>query len=123
MTRRTARVNDLIQAEISELLKRRVKDPRIGDLVTVTEVATSADLRHAKVFISVMGSEDEKRETLKCLSAASGFLRRELGERLTLRYIPELSFEQDNSIEHGAHVLRLIEQLASENDQVSREQS
>jgi len=123
MTRRTERVNDLIQAEISELLKRRVKDPRIGDLVTVTEVATSADLRHAKVFISVMGSEDEKRETLKCLSAASGFLRRELGERLTLRYIPELSFEQDNSIEHGAHVLRLIEQLASENDQVSREQS
>ena len=123
MTRRTARVNDLIQAEISELLKRRVKDPRIGDLVTVTEVATSADLRHAKVFISVMGSEDEKRETLKCLSAASGFLRRELGERLTLRYIPELSFEQDDSIEHGAHVLRLIEQLASENDQVSREQS
>jgi len=123
MTRRTARVNDLIQAEISELLKRRVKDPRIGDLVTVTEVATSADLRHAKVFISVMGSEDEKRETLKCLSAASGLLRRELGERLTLRYIPELSFEQDDSIEHGAHVLRLIEQLASENDQVSREQS
>ena len=123
MTRRTERVNDLIQAEISELLKRRVKDPRVSDLVTVTEVATSADLRYAKVFISVMGSEDEKRETLKCLGAASGFLRRELGERLTLRYIPELSFEQDDSIEHGAHVLRLIEQLASASDQVSGEQS
>ena len=123
MTRRTERVNDLIQAEISELLKRRVKDPRISDLVTVTEVSTSADLRHAKVFISVMGSEDEQRETLKCLSAASGFLRRELGERLALRYIPELSFEQDDSIEHGAHVLRLIEQLASASDQVSGEQS
>ena len=91
--------------------------------MTVTEVATSADLRHAKVFISVMGSEDEKRETLKCLSAASGFFRRELGERLALRYIPELSFEKDDSIERCAHILRLIDQLATESDQAGGKQS
>ena len=121
MTRRTEQINCTIQAELSELLRRQVKDPRIGDLVTVTEVITSADLRHARVFISVMSSEDKKRETLKCLRDASGFLRKKLGERLTLRYLPELIFEQDNSIEHGAHVLQMIERLTTESDQTNGE--
>ena len=111
MTRRISRLNNLIRQEISELLQRQVKDPRLLSLVSVTEVSTSADLSFAKVFISVMGSEEEKKEVFEGLAAASGFFRRELAHRLTLRRVPELSFRQDNSIEQGAHLLELINQV------------
>ena len=111
-TRRIARVNDLIRKEISELLLREIRDPRLGGLLSVTEVSTSPDLRHARVFISVMGSEEEKGRVVEGLAAASGFLRRSLGERLTLRYTPELIFELDESIERGSRLLELIEDVA-----------
>ncbi|HEY49315.1 MAG TPA: 30S ribosome-binding factor RbfA [Dehalococcoidia bacterium] len=111
-TRRIARVNDLIRKEISELLLREIRDPRLGGLLSVTEVSTSPDLRHARVFISVMGSEEEKGRVVDGLAAASGFLRRSLGDRLTLRYTPELIFELDESIERGSRLLELIEDVA-----------
>jgi ribosome-binding factor A len=114
MRRHIERLNHLIRDEISELLRRQVKDPRLGGFITVTRVSTSPDLRHAKIFISIMGNEDEKRECLKGLAAASGFLRRELSLRLTLRRTPELSFHYDDSIEQGTHVLQLITQVANE---------
>ena len=116
MSRRLERLNHLIREEISELLQRQVKDPRLSGFITVTRVSTSSDLSHAKVFISIMGDEREKREALEALANASGFLRRELGPRLTLRYIPELSFHRDDSIEQGAHVLELISQVSSPED-------
>ena len=122
MTRRTERVNDTIQVELSDLIKRRVKDPRICQLTTVTQVITSADLKHARIFISVMGSEDEKSETLKRLKSAAGYLRTELSKRLSMRHTPELIFEQDDSIERGAHLLELIEQVCTEDDQNDGEQ-
>ena len=121
MTRRTEQINGVIKVEISDLLKRQVKDPRIGDLVTVTSVITSADLRHARIFISIMGSEDEKKQTMKCLKDASGFLRKKLSERLTIRYTPELIFQQDDSIEHGAYVLQMIDQISAEHNQDNKE--
>ena len=108
MSRRLERVNHLIREEISELLQRQVKDPRLGGFISVTKVSTSPDLSHANVFISIMGDEREKREALEALTKASGFLRRELSPKLTLRRIPELSFHLDDSIEKGAHVLELI---------------
>ena len=111
-TRRIARVNDLIRKEISELLMREIRDPRLGGLLSVTEVDTSPDLRHAKVFVSVMGSEEEKRQVEEGLAAASGFLRRGLGERLSLRHIPQLDFQRDESIERGSHLLELIKEVA-----------
>lgn len=111
-TRRIARVNDLIRKEISELLMREIRDPRLGGLLSVTEVDTSPDLRHAKVFVSVMGSEEEKRRVEEGLAAASGFLRRSLGERLSLRHIPQLDFQRDESIERGTHLLELIKEMA-----------
>lgn len=111
-TRRIARVNDLIRKEISELLMREIRDPRLGGLLSVTEVDTSPDLRHAKVFVSVMGSEEEKRRVEEGLAAASGFLRRSLGERLSLRHIPQLDFQRDESIERGSHLLELIKEVA-----------
>ncbi len=111
MTRRIERVNNLIRNEISELLQRQVKDPRLGDFVAVTEVSTTADLRHARIFVSCICSEEEKQDTLSALVAASGFLRNELARRLRLRRIPELSFQWDDSIERGAHLQALIDKV------------
>ena len=114
MGHRIERVNSVIRQEISELLQRQVKDPRLGTFVAVTDVSTSLDLRHAKIFVSHMGSEEEKRETLGVLAAASGFFRNELAKRLRLRYIPELSFQWDDSIERGARLLELMDRLSQE---------
>ena len=116
MAHRIERLNNLIRHEISDLLQRQVKDPRLGNLVTVTEVSVSPDLRQAKIFVSHMGSEQEKRETLSVLAAASGFFRKELARRLKLRRIPELSFQWDESIERGARLLHLIDQISTTKD-------
>lgn len=115
MTHRIEQVNKLIRREISELLQRQVKDPRLGDFVAVTDVSTSADLRYAKIFVSRIASEEEKQETLSVLAAAAGFLRNELARRLRLRRIPKLSFQWDDSIKRGDHLLQLIDQVAPQN--------
>ena len=111
MTHRIQRVNQLIRQEISELLQRQAKDPRLGTFIAVTEVFTTADLKHAEVFISFIGSQEEKGETMTALAGASGFFRRELAKHLRLRRVPELSFHWDDSIERGEHLLRLIDQV------------
>ncbi len=116
MTRRILRVNNLIRHEISDLLQRQVKDPRLGNFVAVTEVSISPDMKHARIFVSHMGSEEEKQETLSVLASASGFLRRELAKRLRLRHIPELSFQWDDSIERGARILKLIDQVTTDSN-------
>jgi ribosome-binding factor A len=113
MAHRIERVNNLIRREISELLQRQVKDPRLGNFVTVTEVSASSDLRYAKIFVSCIRSEGQKQEMLNGLEAASGFLRNELARRLKLRRIPELNFQWDDSIERGTHLLELIDQVSS----------
>ena len=115
MSHRIEQVNSLIRHEISDLLQRQVKDPRLANFVSVTEVSTSSDLRHAKIFVSRIGSEEEKQEVLSTLTAASGFFRKELSRRLRLRRIPELSFQWDNSIERGTHLLQLIDQVTIDN--------
>ncbi len=109
MTRRTERINDQLREEISDLIRRELKDPRIGGLVTITEVDVAPDLSHGKVFVSVMGTEEERRSTLKALDAAAHFLQRELRRRLTIRRMPELEFVRDDSLEHGARILNLID--------------
>ena len=120
MAHRIERVNSLIRQEISELLRRQVKDPRLGNLVTVTDVSTSPDLRRAKIFVSRIGSEEEKQETLSVLAAASGFFRNELAKRLRLRHIPELSFQWDDSIERGDYLLQLIDEVSSDSSAEQR---
>ncbi len=110
MSRRTERINDLLREEISDLLRRELKDPRIGGLVSITEVDVSPDLYHAKVFVSVMGTDEEKSSTLQALTAAAHFLQRELRRRLTIRRMPKLEFFADNSLEHGARILSLLDQ-------------
>jgi len=105
------RVNSLIRQEISEVLRCQVKDPRLDTFITVTAVDTSSDLRHAKIFVSRLGGEAEKEETLGALTSAAGFFRRELASRLKLRRIPELNFQWDDSLERGDRLLRLIDRV------------
>lgn len=115
MSHRIERVNNLIRQEISELLQRQVKDPRLGNFVVVTEVATSADLRYAKVFVSSISDGVEKQDALDALASAPSFFRSELGKRLRLRRIPELSFHWDDSIERGTRLLQLIDEVNTDN--------
>ena len=115
MTRRTERVNDLIQEELSDLLRRQVKDPRLGCFLTITRVDTTADLRHSKIFVSIMGSDEEKKGAMEGLASASGFLYREMKVRLSLRRMPHLDFRLDNSMERGAEILDLMKQVSEDN--------
>lgn len=111
-----ARINDDIQFCLSRYL-REVKDPRVQQgMISVTRVETTGDLRFAKVWLSCMGMENEM-EFKKGLKSASGWLRRELGSSLNLRYTPELVFEIDHSIEYGAHINKLISSLDIESDE------
>ena len=104
---RINRINEEIQKELSSLF-RTLKDPRVqGGMVTVTHVDTTSDLRYAKVFVSVLDKSQEK-DVVKGLKSASGYLRRELGAALRLRYTPELQFTADDSIEQGAHILQML---------------
>jgi len=113
MTRRIERLNSIIQQEISQLLREQVNDPRLNSLISITRVITSTDLRHTKIFISSFGDNVNKKEILEGFNAASGFLRSQLAARLQLKYMPELSFQFDDSIERAAKVLRLIDEVAS----------
>jgi len=113
MSRRTERLNHLLRQEITELLQREAKDPRLSVMVSVTRVSVSADLHFAKVFVSVLGTEEEKKGLLAGLHAASGFLRRELASRLSLRYTPDLSFVYDDTMEQAGKVIQLIDQVSS----------
>ena len=115
MTRRVQRLNNLIRHEVSELLQRQVKDHRLGNFVAITEVSISPDMRYAKIFVSHIGSEEQKQETMSALASASSFFRRELSKRLRLRHMPELTFQWDDSIERGAHLLELIDQVTTDN--------
>lgn len=113
MSHRIERVNQLIRQEISDLLRREVKDPRLSQFIAVTEVATSPDLKNAKVYISFISDEQQKQDALDALAGASNFFRKEMARTLRLRRIPELSFHWDNSIERGAHIMNLIDDVNS----------
>ncbi len=103
---RIGRINEEIQRELASLIPN-VKDPRVSGMISVTAVETTPDLRYAKAYISVLDKENGER-VLKGLRSASGWLRRELGSALKLRYTPELVFQLDDSIDKGAHILELL---------------
>ncbi|MDE2900276.1 MAG: 30S ribosome-binding factor RbfA [Chloroflexota bacterium] len=112
MSRRMGRVNELIREELSVLLLHELKDPRIVAMTTVTHVETSPDLEHARVFVSVMGTEDERAGAMQGLKSAEGFLRRSLAGRVKMRRVPALNFALDTSMEEGAQMLELIDRVA-----------
>ena len=120
MSRYMGRVNGLLKQELSQLILRELKDPRVASLVTITEVDTKPDLDHALVFVSVMASPEEQNDVMRGLRSAEGFLRSTLGSRVKLRKIPALNFRLDNSIERGADLLKLIDQVI-ESDRVQLE--
>lgn len=119
MSRRTERINDLLRSEISELLRREVKDPRVSGLVSITEVHVSPDLRNATVFVSVLGSAEEKASTMKALETGAQFLQRELGKRLTIRRTPVLSFLIDEALEEGSRIMHLLDEVRDQDSSSS----
>jgi len=110
MTQRTDRIDELLQQEIGALLTKEIADPRIG-FVTITDVETAPDLRHARVWVSVIGQPGQRDEAIRALQQSMGFVRHELGRRLRLKRIPELHVRFDDSAERGTRVLKLIEEL------------
>jgi ribosome-binding factor A len=113
-THRIERVNELIRAEISNLLLRETKDPRLSGYISINAVQTTPDLRYAKVLVSCVCSEDQKKEILAALSHSAGFFRSVLAKKLTMRRVPELHFSWDESIERGANLLAYMDKVMSE---------
>jgi ribosome-binding factor A len=113
MSQRTDRLDSQIQQELMDLLQREMKDPRLG-FATITRVETARDLGHARVWVSVLGTELERQRTMDALHVATPWLRRRLGERLSLRHVPELTVRHDDSIASGDRVLRIINELSEE---------
>jgi ribosome-binding factor A len=113
---RPNRVGEQMKKELGEIISRKIKDPRIG-FVTVTDVQVTGDLQQAKVFISVLGDEEQRQNTLKGLAKAKGFIRSEIGQRIRLRKTPEIIFEFDESIDYGNRIESLLYEIQKdEND-------
>ncbi len=115
MSQRTDRLDSQIQQELMDLLQREMKDPRVG-FATITRVETARDLGHARVWVSVLGSDEEQARSLEALRDATPWLRRRLGERLQIRHVPQLSMRRDESIESGDRVLRILRELETERE-------
>lgn len=113
MSIRVERVAEQMKKEIAQLLQDEIKDPRIG-FVTVTDVELSNDMQHAKVYVSIYGDEEQKKQTLEALARATGFIRREIGRRIKLRLVPEIVFKYDESIERGDRIARLLSRIKAE---------
>ncbi|HLR41835.1 MAG TPA: 30S ribosome-binding factor RbfA [Pseudogracilibacillus sp.] len=110
---RTSRVAEQMKKEVGEILNQKIKDPRVG-FVTVTDVDLTNDLQHATVYVSVLGDESEKEASLVGLSKASGFVRSEVGKRIRLRKVPEITFKFDEAHEYGNHIDAILRQLDKE---------
>lgn len=113
MTTRQERINEMLKVEISDIIRRELKDPRLG-FITVTDAEITKDLRYAKVFISVMGTEAEQQNTLKILQRASGFIRGVFGHRVSMKVIPEIQFRIDTGVQHGMRIFDLLQQIKSD---------
>lgn len=113
---RVSRVGEQIKKELSQIIQREIKDPRVG-FVTVTSVEMSGDLQIAKVFISVFGNTEDKEQTLSGLEKAKGYIRTEMGRRIQLRHVPEIIFQIDESLERSEHISRLLDEVKQEKEQ------
>ncbi|MBR6014147.1 MAG: 30S ribosome-binding factor RbfA [Selenomonadaceae bacterium] len=104
---RVEKLQELIKQEVGKMFLKEIKDPRIG-FVTVTEVEMSSDLHEAKIFVSIMGDEEKIKETFKGLKSALGFIRREIGKRIRMRYIPKIFFALDTSLNYSEHIQKIL---------------
>lgn len=110
---RTSRLSEEIKKIISNIIRNELKDPRIPMLTSVTAVEVTSDLRYAKVFISVFGSEEQKQACIEGLKSAAGYIRREVAGQIKARYTPEMIFELDKSIEHSLHISKLLNNIGN----------
>ncbi|MBC2578912.1 30S ribosome-binding factor RbfA [Clostridium sp. DJ247] len=108
---RGSRINEEVKKEVSNIIRNDIKDPRINAMISVTKVDVTRDLRYAKVYVSIFGEDEAKKSTLNALKSSSGFIRREVGHRINLRYTPEIIIELDNTIEQGMHIDALLEKI------------
>ena len=114
-SRRVSRVSSLIKREVSQMLLNGIKDDRVGTgMVSVTEVDVSGDLQHAKIFVSIYGTPEAKAATMEGLKSSTGFVRRELAQRMRLRRTPELIFLEDDSLERGYYMSNLLDKISQE---------
>jgi len=111
--KRSDRIAEAIREEISSILLQEINDPRI-QFVSVMRVEVSSDLQHAKIFVSIIGSDDKKQEAFKGLKSAEGFIQRKLGKRIRLRYTPQISFKMDTSVDKGMHICELLQEIKNE---------
>lgn len=116
MTGRTNRIAAEMKKEISDILQRDLKDPRIPELLSVVSVDLSRDLRYAKIYVSMIGNAEEKQNALEGLRSAAGFIRREIGQRIKVHHTPEMLFEMDSSIEYGAYMSALINRTLKDDE-------
>ena len=108
---RTVRINEEIRKELSQILQQDLKDPRIDLMTSVVRTETTRDLKYCKVYVSVLGSEDHKKEVKEALKSAAGFIRRELARRINLRVTPELTFVLDDSIEYSIYMSEMLKSV------------
>lgn len=120
---RITRINDEIMKELSQIMRAELKDPRIGVMTSVLRVDTTADLKYCKVFVSVLGNEEEKKSVMEGLKNAHGFIRHLLAERVNLRNTPELLFKLDESVEYGVRMTKLIDEVNKTSTLAKDEQS
>ncbi|WP_404358792.1 30S ribosome-binding factor RbfA [Cytobacillus firmus] len=122
MSLRANRVGEQMKKELGEIISRKIKDPRVG-FVTVTDVQVTGDLQQATVFISVLGDDEQRENTLRGLAKAKGFIRSEIGQRIRLRKTPEILFEFDESIDYGNRIESLLHQIQDEGRSKDEERS
>ncbi len=114
MADRIVRISEEVKKEISSIIQNDLKDPRLPNMVSIISCNVTKDLRYAKVYVSVLGDNEQKKNAISALKSAAGFIRRELGHRLQLRYTPEIHFELDTSIEHGIYINKLLDDAKKE---------
>jgi ribosome-binding factor A len=117
---RQRKVQELLVQEISDIIRRDLKDPRVG-FVTITDAEITSDLRHARIFFSVLGKPEEREDTGKALTRAAGFIRSEFARRAQMRFVPDLRFEFDPSVEHGARISQLLAQVRDDDEAAAAE--
>lgn len=115
---RVSQIGEEIKRVISQLLRTKIKDPRISDMVSITEVRVTNDLSFAKVFVSVFGTEDEKNDTLEGLRNAEGFIKKEIGRNVKMRIMPKLIFELDDSVEESLRLEKILEEIKTKEDPI-----
>ncbi|SHH99965.1 30S ribosome-binding factor RbfA [Sporanaerobacter acetigenes] len=118
--KRINRISEEVKKVVSDVITNKLKDPRISPMTSVTHVEVTRDLRYAKIYVSVLGEEIEKKSTLEGLENSKGFIRKEIGDRIDLRYVPEPIFHVDDSIEHSIYISKLIEKVNEEDEKKRR---